>query len=54
MSARVDDVIEWLQGVKAACPEATVGVDEGGLCLVSPETGGEYELGGLPEDDEEE
>lgn len=51
MSIPVTDLIHWLNSLPI---NASVGVDEGGLILKSPEDPDAYlEIGGLPEEDTE-
>lgn len=49
MAISVTDLIHWLNSLPI---NASVGVDDGGLTLKSPEDPDAYlEIGGIPEDD---
>jgi hypothetical protein len=51
MAMPVQELKEWLNNLP---PDAEVGVDEGGLCLrVVGDDETYYEVGGLPEDEED-
>lgn len=52
MSMPAREVLEWLENLPE---DAKVGVDDGGLCLrVVGDEDNYCEIGGLPEDDEED